>query len=412
MTGSILGQGLALLVSPLLTRLFSPEDFSAFEQYALLLSVFTVVITGRYEFAIMHPESKEDARHIAALAIRLALKICGVMLLLLLIFPAHIAHYLHHDQLKWWLWTLPLALFAIAIFNTTNLWFSREKEYKIAATSKMLYSFTGEPIKIFAGWFRTGSAGLIGGTVFGHLAAAWYSWKKFVKSESKRFTQLDKTKLKALAAEYADYPRYAVWGGILNNLAQWAHVAVFTVFYGEKAIIPIGMIALSRRIFFNPLGILSTSYGQVFYQKISGIVSPVELRNFYIKNLLRFLAIAAFLVLVVQMLPTNTLGIIFGEKWTGALPYLQILSYWYALNFAISTLSFIFYRLQLQWLTLAADIFHFVIVIAAFWFASSTGMDEMGAIRMMVYAKVFYLLLNGFVVIGFLQRNCRPTKEL
>lgn len=411
MTGTALGQGLALLLSPILTRLFTPKDFSAFEQYALLLSVFTVVITGRYEFAILHPNNREDARHIAALAMRTAVKICVIMLVLLIIFPGAIANYLHQDELKWWLWTLPLALFAIAIFNTTNFWFSREKDYRVAATSKMLYSFTGEPIKIAAGWFQTGTAGLIGGTVLGHLVAAWYSWKKFVISEAKKLSGLDPQKLRDLAKEHSAYPRYAVWGGILNNLAQWAHVAIFTLFYGEKAIIPIGMIALSRRIFFNPLGILSTSYGQVFYQKISEITSPVELRNFYLKNLFRFLIFSALLVVGVQLLPDQSLGIIFGEEWTDALPYLKILSYWYALNFVIGTLSFIFYRLQLQWLTLAADIFHFLIVIAAFWFARATGQDEMGAIRMMVIAKVFYLVLNGLVVIGFLQRNCRRVNK-
>lgn len=410
MTGSALGQGLALLLSPVLTRLFTPEDFSAFEQYALLLSVFTVVITGRYEFAILHPDDKEDARHIAALAMRTALKICGVMLLVLLILPGTIASFLHQQELKWWLWTLPFALFAIAIFNTTNFWFSREKEFKVAATSKMLYSFTGEPVKLATGFLNTGTAGLIIGTLAGHFIAAWYSWKKFVASESKRFTNLSKAKLKSLASEHADYPRYAVWGGILNNLAQWAHVAIFTVFYGEKAIIPIGMIALSRRIFFNPLGILSTSYGQVFYQKISEIKSAVMLRNFYLSNLFRFLIFSGVLVFMVQILPDDSLGIIFGEAWTGALPYLQVLSYWYALNFVIGTLSFIFYRLQLQWLTLAADIFHFVIVIVAFWFARYTQQDEMGAIRMMVIAKVLYLILNGLVVIAFLQRNCRLEK--
>jgi len=87
------------------------------------------------------------------------------------------------------------------------------------------------------------------------------------------------------------------------------------------------------------------------------------------------------------------------------LVYLKILSYWYALNFAISTLSFIFNRLKLQWYTLVADITHFIVVILAFWLAWKTGADEIGAVKAMVMAKVIYLVLNGAAVIYFLNRN-------
>ena len=117
------------------------------------------------------------------------------------------------------------------------------------------------------------------------------------------------------------------------------------------------------------------------------------------------LAFASLMIVVVQMLPPNSLGIIFGEKWSNALVYLKILSFWYALNFAISTLSFIFNRLQLQWYTLVADIIHFLSVIIAFWWAWNAGWDELAAVKAMVVAKVIFLLFNGAAVLYFLQRN-------
>jgi len=407
MTGSLLGQGLALLVSPIITRLFDPTDFSSFEQYAFLLSVLTVVVTGKYEFAIMHPREREDARHLAGLAMRLAVWVSAVILGLLLFSSGVIADYYHSPDLKYWLWTLPFALVAVSVYNVVNLWFSRIKNYKVAATSKTLYSASGEPVKIIAGLIKPSVGGLVIGTLAGHITAAVYSFKKFRQDEPKTFFQLSKKRLRELAREHRDYPRYAMTGSVLNNMAQWAHVAVFAFFYGEKAIIPIGFIALTRRIFFNPLGILSTSYGQVFYQRISDIESATELRTFFIKNLFRFLGFASVLVVIVQLLPPWSLGFVFGEKWTDALVYLKILSYWYALNFVLSTLSFIFYRLQLQWYTLAVDIFHFLIVIFAFWWAWHSGMDEIRAVKAMVWAKVIYLVLNGCAVIYFLNRNVK-----
>lgn len=410
MTGTALGQAVALLLSPIITRLYSPEQFSLFEQYAFLLSIFTVVITGRYEAAVMHPKSKEDARHIVGLSLKVALYICTALLVVALAIPFILTSEVNNFELWKWLWTLPIALFCIAIFNTVNFWFSREKSYKVAATSRLLYSASGEPIKVVLGWLKSGVIGLIGGTVLGHIVAAGHSWKHFIKSEPRGIKQLSRERMRAMAAEHKGYPLYSIAGGVLNNLAQWAHVAVFVFFYGEKAIVPIGFIALSRRIFFNPLGILSSSYSQVFYQRISIIDDARELRRFFIENFLRILAFATVMVIIVQLLPKHSLGIIFGASWTDALVYLKILSYWYGLNFAISTLSFIFNRLKLQWYTLVADITHFAVVIIAFWIAWNTGLDELGAVKAMVTAKVIYLILNIAAVLFFLNRNVRKSQ--
>src|SRR5690606_38321169 len=102
----------------------------------------------------------------------------------------------------------------------------------VAATSKLLYSASGEPVKIAFGLIKSNAGGLIFGTVIGHFTAAYYSWKKFILHEPKALRQLSKKRMKELAGEHRDYPRYAVVGGVLNNLAQWAHVAVFIFFYG------------------------------------------------------------------------------------------------------------------------------------------------------------------------------------
>jgi O-antigen/teichoic acid export membrane protein len=411
LTGTALGQGIALLLSPLITRLFGPTDFATYEQYFMLLSILSVVVTGKYEFAIMHPEQQEDARHVAALAARTAFFSCLLLLLIALFFSGSISAIAHNPELGMWLWTLPFAVFFLALFNIINYWFSRKKEYTVAATSKLIYSASGEPVKLFFGYAGAGVGGLITGTILGNFTAAIYSWFKFRVSEPQTFRNLSSEKTRILAREHKGYPQYAVPAAVLNNLAQWAHVAVFIYFYGEKALVPIGLIALSRRIFFNPLGILSTSYGQVFYQRISEISDAAELRSYYTRIFFRFLLFSASLVAIVQMLPENTIGFIFGAAWKDALIYLQILSYWYALNFVIGTLSFVIYRLGKQWYKLAIDAFHFVIVILAFWFARSNDYNEFEAVKAMVWAKVIYLVINAVIVFYFLNSNCKIVKS-
>jgi hypothetical protein len=78
----------------------------------------------------------------------------------------------------------------------------------------------------------------------------------------------------------------------------------------------------------------------------------------------------------------------------------------------IGTLSFVIYRLGKQWYNLAIDAFHFVIVILAFWLAWLNGLDELDAVKAMVWAKVVYLVLNAMAVFYFLNKNCRKERSI
>ena len=61
MSGTALAQATSLLVAPVLTRLFRPEDFGVFAMYVTLLSVSAPLIAVRYELAIVPAETDDDA---------------------------------------------------------------------------------------------------------------------------------------------------------------------------------------------------------------------------------------------------------------------------------------------------------------------------------------------------------------
>ena len=57
--GTALGQGLAVLASPLLTRLYTPSGFGVLAAYTSIFSILLVVVALRYELAIPLPEDDE-----------------------------------------------------------------------------------------------------------------------------------------------------------------------------------------------------------------------------------------------------------------------------------------------------------------------------------------------------------------
>lgn len=408
MAGTLIGQALVFVLAPFITRLFTPQDFTLLEQYTMIITVLSVVVTGKYEFAIMHPKEQNDARHIAGLALKVAFYSCVVLAILILFLAKDISYWLMNESIAIYLWTIPIVLFFTAVFNVFNYWFSRLKQYKIAANSKVLSAVSSEPIKIATGFGGWGPSGLIFSTVIGSIAAGTYAFWKFLKSEPEGLKNLSAERMKALAVLHKDYPMFSIWGSILNRLAQWAHVGIFTLYYG---LVAVGFMALCRRIFMAPLNVVSNSYSQVFFQRISEIEDPKELRALYYKVLIRFLIAAAGMIFIVQMLPANTMGFIFGEAWGNSFMYLKYLIFWFALNFVTSSLAFITYRIKMQRVGLFLDALHFVLAILAVYLAHSWGMNELEATKILVISKFIYFSFNILVVLFYMERYVRKNHK-
>jgi O-antigen/teichoic acid export membrane protein len=408
MTGTIAGQALVFLFSPVITRLFTPDDFTTLELYTMITTVGVVVVTGKYEFAIMHPKDKEDARHILGLSIGLAAIMSLLLLGLSFLVNDWVGTYYENPTMGEFLWMVPIGLFCFAVFNSVNYWFSRQKNYKVSAVSKVWFSGASEPVKWGTGFANWGGFGLLLSTTIGHLVTATYCLYHFFKDEAKGLGQWEWERMKKQAIIHKDYPLFSIWGSILNRLAQWAHVGIFTYYFG---LVAIGYMALCRRVFQTPLNVISSSFGQVFFQKISEIEDAAELERVYRRSMWRFFGFSLIAVLVVQFLPDNTMGWVFGEAWAPSMPYLKYLSFWYAFNFMTSSLSFITLRIQMQRMALVLDALHFVFVFGGIYLAHLWQMDMLGGVKMLVLSKVVYFIINLLVILLYVRKYRNKMKQ-
>ena len=72
-TGTSVAQILPLVISPFLTRVYSPEEFGILAMFVAFSSVIGVISTGRYELAIIQAKSDRMAVAVFALSISIAL---------------------------------------------------------------------------------------------------------------------------------------------------------------------------------------------------------------------------------------------------------------------------------------------------------------------------------------------------
>mgnify|MGYP001399071774 CR=1 FL=1 len=92
--GTLIAQLIPVLLTPVLTRLYSPADFGVLELFLSVSLILGVIANGRYELAIVLPDEKKDAWNLMSLG--MLISIAFTILLVLFVF-------LFVDQIVGWL---------------------------------------------------------------------------------------------------------------------------------------------------------------------------------------------------------------------------------------------------------------------------------------------------------------------
>ncbi|MBK6640490.1 MAG: hypothetical protein IPG39_04305 [Bacteroidetes bacterium] len=81
-TGASIAQAIPILISPILTRLYPVSDFAVLTLITSLVTLLGILVSGRYEMAIMAPETDKDAKQVVFLTIMLSVVLSAFFLVI------------------------------------------------------------------------------------------------------------------------------------------------------------------------------------------------------------------------------------------------------------------------------------------------------------------------------------------
>jgi len=137
MTGTGLSQAITIVGTLILAHLFAPEAFGLLALYMTLVSFLSVLGGGRYELAIMLPETDADAANILNLSILVAFGLSLVCLVLIALFRFPIASLLGDARMTTWLWSVPAVVLVFDVYQSLYIWCSRLKQFRRLAYSRV-----------------------------------------------------------------------------------------------------------------------------------------------------------------------------------------------------------------------------------------------------------------------------------
>lgn len=338
MTGSTIAQAIPIVISPILTRIYTPEDFGVFGLFVAIVGFFSVVSSARYEQALLVPKDDEDAINILSLGLIINIAVSLVAFLIIFIFHKDISDLFNNKEIDTWLWFAPLTIFFMGLFNLLTYWNNRKKHYSNITQATIIKSVILATSQIILGSIKSGAFGLIGGqilsSVFSNMRLA-----KVILNNKKLLKSISKSEMTLQAKKYIDFPKYQAPHAMLNNLSSNFPTFVFSSIFNIGVV---GFYSLATRIVFAPLGILSNASAKVYSQKVSELYNAGENSYGFTIRFLKSLSKKIILPLTIMVLFAPTIfAFVFGQDWREAGVYTQILFPWIFLNLLVSTISFI-----------------------------------------------------------------------
>ena len=382
--GTAGAQALMVLAAPVLTRLYSPEDFGLLAVFTAILALLAVIAAGRYELAIPLPESDQDAANITVLGFVLVLLTSLLTFAVFLLWPQAIADALNAPTLAPYLWLIPFGVLFASTYEVFSKWAVRRKQFPTIARTRIVQALGTLGVQL--GAYKLGVAALLGGHAAGQgLGASGLALSAFKRPE---FRECSLAGLRQQASRYRKFPLYSTWTALFNTASLQLAPIMFVAIYGAAVA---GLYALTLRILSMPGSLIGNAVGSVFLSSAPAARRDGTLKDLVEKLHARLAMAGALPLMVLLFFGPDLFELVFGAEWRKAGVYAQWMAPWIYLQFQWSPLSMLSSVLELQGQALISQILTFVARFGALGLCAVLGLDaDSGVLVFAVVSALVY----------------------
>ena len=394
-TGTAIAQAIPIAISPILTRIYSPEDFGTLALYLSITSIIAIVVTGRYELAINLPSKDEDAIQILWLSCILTIIVSTIILVIVLFFNENISNLLQNNRIGDWLYFVPLTILFSGIYQSFNYWHNRKKKYAVLSKSRVIQTLNTSVVNLGAGVINKGGVGgLVFGNLIGQFLSSLYMVYVFFKSDRSKI-EIKKQQIKILAKRYIDFPKYDVMASFFNISANQITHIFFNTFFGA---ITSGYFFLTQKIFTMPITLIAGAIQDVFKMEVIELhLKNGNTRSLYLKTLKRLVLLSVLPTILIYLFSIDLFAFVFGEEWKPAGEFVQIMTPIFFLRFISFPLSYMVYAVEKQIYNTITQCLLFLAIIISFFI----GKEYSATIMVQILTVIFCVYYAGYIVISY-----------
>jgi O-antigen/teichoic acid export membrane protein len=358
-TGTVLAQLIPIILQPVLSRIYNPEEFGTFTIYLSIIGMLAPAANLKYEGAIILPDSDKKASALAIGSILISFLFSLIWLFIFILFDDQIITTFNFSpSIKIWLLLIPLGIFIISSSRVFNYWLIRKKAFSASSINKLVRR-SSEGISQFGIGEYSKHQGLIIGNLIGEFLNFIVSCMQSVRNKLS-LKNISFSDIKEQLKRYKDFPLYSFAPSLMNSVSLFLPAIIINQYYTLELT---GQFGFSRQLLSVPLAFISIALSQVLVQKVaesSRLKKKILPLIFKITIILVALSLVGIIVL--ELFGVELFKWVFGEKWETAGRLSQILVFSYAIKFVVSPLTAIFTALEKIKISSLWQIGYFVLI--------------------------------------------------
>jgi O-antigen/teichoic acid export membrane protein len=391
------GTGFAAAISavmlPVLTRLYTPLDFSLLAVLTGMISIISVAACLRFDIAIPIPEEDDEAANILALAVVSVFAVVIVLSGALFVVPGTLLAPFKQPSLGSYLWIVPTGVAFAAMTSALQYWLVRKKDFHAIARNRIAQASAGAATQLSFGWLNGMVLGLIlGPTVAASAGCAGLAYR-IASTEGNLFRRVSWRQMRSVCSIYHRFPKYSALEALSNSAGiQLPIIMIAALAHGPEA----GLLSLAMFVIQAPMGLFGTAIGQVFLSRAPQEHRLGRLDIFTTRIIGGLLKIGVGPLIFGGLLGPDLFARIFGEDWRRAGILMAWMTPWFVMQFLASPVSTALHVVNRQRAALLLQLFGVAVRVAAVYSAS---LFAVGAISEAYAVSGFVFYLTYFLVI-------------
>jgi len=339
--GTAIAQGIPLIFSPILTRIFTPEEFGLFAIVSSIAAIISVISTGKYETVIVVADSKDDAANLAVLSATISLFFAVLVTIVFFFFSDVILAMLRQPKLKYWIFVSPLSALFYSVYLVYNEWCIRGSAFFRLSLNKITNSGSISLSNLFFGLTKILNGGLIFGELSGRFVTAISCIYNASKRDADTFRQVTWRRGLILAKKFKECPTFVLPGQLLNMLGGQTPLWMLSYFFSSREV---GYFSVARMALAVPVSMITVALRDVFKKRAN---EEYKLKNncltIYKRMARTLFFISVFIFGILFFILPAVFSFVFGTEWKEAGEFARIFCPMVMINFVSESFTGMFY---------------------------------------------------------------------
>lgn len=366
--GNAASKLIAILSAPVITRIYTPEDYGVFSVFIAFTAIAVTLSTLRYAVTIPLAKDKLVANNLVKLSFSITLILSLLILLFILLFSESLVTITNTKKISPYIWVFPVAFFGQGMYEALNNWALRHRKFKTITTTRVSQSLSTSATKIGIGALGYKPLGLFLGYIAQSYTGIVQLMIKLFKAEPAFFKQFRINDVIAAAKRYKQFPLYQSWSQLLLSLGVQLPVILIGMIYGS---VTVGVFGLAQNMINLPMNILGQSVAQVYYAEIAkyGKEKPERIYNLTLSVVKKMFLIGIIPFVGLLLGGPWLFQLVFGNEWSEAGIFAQLISPLILLRFISSPVMHCFNVLEKQRAQLVINIIRTLLILLVFYIA-------------------------------------------